>query len=819
MSNPQNPAADSSTVGGTPRLRFKLSRPATVDKPRSDAMKMDDEQHQATTQIPGLSLDGNGQTLPPMPTPKLSGTPAAGSKLSRAAAIEKMRAEARQIEEARLQALQAQVQVENQKRQIAALRKSKRDATKQKMIEDARKLEEEVKKQQEYDAFIRELEAVYRESSDEEDEKDGSDEEHEQQSSDEEDQECEDVYESQSMHASTEHKEKGTAQTNEKQGPMSMREAAQQMMEDARKIEQNVKDQQEDSSDEEDGSDGYDVEIGSYEVVHFDEEDEEIDFDEEDEEDYSDPEDDSDEDDYSDEEDDSDEEDEEQSSDEDDQEWEDVYGSQSVHASTERGEKGTAQKNDNQRPMTKREAARQKMMEEARQIEQNVKHQQEMAARVNELEPLLLEDSSDVEDEENDSDEEDEEDGPDEEDQEQISDEIMEDARKIEQNVNHQQEMAALENELEPMLLEDTPDEEDEQNGSDEEANDSDERDQEQISDEIMEDARKIEQNVNHQQDMAALENELEPMLLEETSDEQDDENGSDEEANDSDEREQEQISDEMMEDAPKIEQNVNHQHEMPSLANDLEPLILEDSSNMEDEENDSDEEDEDGSDQEDEEQSADEMMEDARKIEQNVNDEQEMAAFAKKLEQLRLEDSSNERDKEHGSDEEDQEDDSDEQDAQDGSDEEDEDDSSDQEDQQCEDVYGNQSVHASTEHGEKGTAQTNDNQWPMTKREAARQKMMEDARQIEQNAKHQQETAARANELEPLLLEDDTVSVKFMLHMDLIKGDTNKQAATFPNLRGGGGGTGVQAQGHHPRCWQGARSGPQGNQRANALL
>jgi hypothetical protein len=53
-----------------------------------------------------------------------------------------------------------------------------------------------------------------------------------------------------------------------------------------------------------------------------------------------------------------------------------------------------------------------------------------------------------------------------------------------------------------------------------------------------------------------------------------------------------------------------------------------------------------------------------------------------------------------------------------------------------------------------------------------------------------------------------DTVRVKFMLHMDLIKGYTDRQT----------GGNAVHAQGHHRR-W--GHSGPQyqGNQKANALL
>jgi hypothetical protein len=203
MSNPQEPAADIPDVGGTtPRTRLNLSTSATVETARYEEMKIDDAQrHQARTQIPGLSMHANGQLPPSMTTPNVSATRSAGSKLSRAAAREKMRAEAREIEEARRQ-MDAEIPkiVENEKRKFAALKQSKKEATKQKMMEEARQIEEKVK-QQEYAALIKELEEAYRESSDEEDEEEDFDEdEHsdvedeQEDSDDDDDQEWEDVY-------------------------------------------------------------------------------------------------------------------------------------------------------------------------------------------------------------------------------------------------------------------------------------------------------------------------------------------------------------------------------------------------------------------------------------------------------------------------------------------------------------------------------------------------------------------------------------------------------------------------------------------------
>jgi hypothetical protein len=87
------------------------------------------QQHQARPEILGLTMHENGQPLPSWPALNVSGTRPPGSKLSRAAAIEKMRAEAQKIDEA---CRQTEADL-NEKRTLAATQKFRREATKRKM--------------------------------------------------------------------------------------------------------------------------------------------------------------------------------------------------------------------------------------------------------------------------------------------------------------------------------------------------------------------------------------------------------------------------------------------------------------------------------------------------------------------------------------------------------------------------------------------------------------------------------------------------------------------------------------------------------------
>jgi hypothetical protein len=120
MHSHQEPAADIADVGSTtPGTRVKLSTSATVDSARYREMKNDD-----THQI------GEGR--------------------------------------------------ENEKRKFAPLKKARKHAAKQKMMEEARAIEEK-RKDPEFAALVQELGAVYRSSSDEEDdEQDNNDDDNEE---------------------------------------------------------------------------------------------------------------------------------------------------------------------------------------------------------------------------------------------------------------------------------------------------------------------------------------------------------------------------------------------------------------------------------------------------------------------------------------------------------------------------------------------------------------------------------------------------------------------------------------------------------------